>query len=412
MIPWEKEHPYGTLFGDPLPGAPALAARGGCAAGVRTLTLTHPGQADVLSGLGRSPLPRYDRPLRVEIWYPALRSTDGDRAVYTDHMGRADLGNLEPFPIEGRAFRDAEPDPSAGPCPVIVISHGYPGSRFLLVNLAENLSSKGYVVLSIGHTDNTYEDFPSAGSLESALIHRSLDQRFIISQLPELNRDGFLRGMLLPDQVGLIGFSMGGYGALRTIGARMNEETLRSHAAIAEELAEQPDFHGDPAVRACALFAPATFFLDPSRSEDIGIPTLWFCGSADNTVHYAAVRDFCERADHSDRVLITYEGCGHNIANNAAPPQAYARSWDIFKRWSDPVWDTLRLNNANCHFLTAFLDLHLRGDAGKAAYLRVPVTRGAEAVYDLDAEGRPTEKHTGWKGFIEGTAAGIRLETF
>ena len=27
-----------------------------------------------------------------------------------------------------------------------------------MVNLAENLSSKGYVVLSIGHEGNTYED--------------------------------------------------------------------------------------------------------------------------------------------------------------------------------------------------------------------------------------------------------------
>lgn len=76
MTLWEKEHPLGTLFGDPIPGAPALAARGGRAAGVRTLTLIHPGQADVLSGLGRNPLPRCDRSLRAEVWYPALPGGD------------------------------------------------------------------------------------------------------------------------------------------------------------------------------------------------------------------------------------------------------------------------------------------------------------------------------------------------
>jgi pimeloyl-ACP methyl ester carboxylesterase len=291
------------------------------------------------------------------------------------------------------------------PYKTLYMLHGYSGEGMVLatyLSLRKHCELKGIAIVLPDGYNSFYIDHPERDENYS---------RFIGEELVAITRRMFPLSHDREDTY-IGGISMGGYGALRTIGARMNEETLRSHAAIAEELAEQPDFHGDPAVRACALFAPATFFLDPARSEDIGIPTLWFCGSADNTVHYAAVRDFCERADHSDRVLITYEGCGHNIANNAAPPQAYARSWDIFKRWSDPVWDTLRLNNANCHFLTAFMDLHLRGDAGKAAYLRVPVTRGAEAVYDLDAEGRPTEKHTGWKGFTEGTAAGIRLETF
>lgn len=77
---------------------------------------------------------------------------------------------------------------------MVVIFHGYPGSRYLLVNLAENLSTKGYVVISIGHTDNTYEDFSKQGSLESALIHRSLEQRFVIGQIPAMNEAGFLEG--------------------------------------------------------------------------------------------------------------------------------------------------------------------------------------------------------------------------
>ena len=37
---------------------------------------------------------------------------------------------------------------------------------------------------------------------------------------------------------------------------------------------------------------------------------------------------------------------------------AQGASWDIYKRWSDPVWDTWRLNNANCHFLTATMKEH------------------------------------------------------
>ena len=412
MASWNELYPMGTLFGDPLPGAPLLASRGSVVTGVRTLTLIHPGQADVLSGMRDGHYPRYDRQLKVEIWYPAKAGSEQEHAVYTDHLGRIDLGNLEPFSMPGRAYRDAEPDTSHGPYPVIVISHGYPGSRFLLVNLAENLSSKGYVVLSIGHTDNTYEDFPKTGSLESALIHRSLDQRFVISSLPHLHQYGFPEGMLQSDHVGLIGFSMGGYGALRTIGARMSAQALETFAPFADELAESPDYHGLSKVSAAVLFAPATFWFDPSRSEDIDIPTLFLCGTADHTVQYDAVRDFCLRAQHSDRILVSYEECGHNVANNPAPQAAYGRSWEIFKRWSDPVWDTWRLNNANTHFVTAFMDLHLKGEKEKADYLQVPVPRGADAVFSVDKNGIPTEKHTYWKGFVEGTAAGICLESF
>ena len=404
MDEWLKTHPMGTILGDPLPGAPALAARGNTVTGVRTITLIQPGQADVLAGKKDGRFPRYDRPLQIEVWYPAKPGAKDQRAVYTDHMGRLDLNNLTPYSIAGRAYRNAEPDRSQGPCPVIVISHGYPGSRILLVNLAENLSSKGYAVLSIGHTDNTYEDFPAIGSIESAVIHRSLDQRFVISQLKALNEESFLRGLLLPDAVGLIGFSMGGYGALRTVGARISEQVMKeTFAPIAEELKEAEGWHGDKTVKAAALFAPAAFWFDPALSGDIDVPTLWFCGTADKTVGYDNVRQFCLGAEHSDRIFISYERCGHNVANNPAPPEARSSSWEIYKRWSDPVWDTWRLNNLNCHFVTAFMDGILKGDAEKTSYLSVPTPCGRDA---------DSAKGTAWPGFVEGIPAGVILERF
>ena len=42
------EHPMGTLFGDPLPGAPEMAHRGDTVTGVRTICLTNPDQPDVI----------------------------------------------------------------------------------------------------------------------------------------------------------------------------------------------------------------------------------------------------------------------------------------------------------------------------------------------------------------------------
>ena len=392
-----KQFPMGTLYGDPLPGAPELAARGKFSAGVRTITLTMPGCADIPAGQREGKYPRIERTLKTEVWYPAAPAEDAEPAVYTDHMGRNDLGNLEPFSIQGRAYRDAPADPKAGPRPVVVISHGYPGSRFLLVNLAENLSSKGYVVLSIGHEGNTYEDFLPQGSMETALIHRSLDQRFVIGQLPRLNEEGFLKGLLQPENVCLIGFSMGGYGALRTVGARFSDASLTSFHAFADELSEPEGYHGLSAVKAAVLFAPAAMWFDPMKTEDITVPTLWFCGTSDHVVQYGNVHDFCRQARRSDRVFVSYQCCGHNVANNPAPPQAQSASWEIYKRWSDPVWDTWRLNNANIHFLTAFLRQTLEGDDSFGKYLTPPAS-------DQESARLP--------GFVEGTDAGILLERF
>ena len=60
-------------FSVPPVDAPELAARGPYPVGVRTLDLVNPGQADILNfnkETGKAPL--YDRPLKVEIWYPAV----------------------------------------------------------------------------------------------------------------------------------------------------------------------------------------------------------------------------------------------------------------------------------------------------------------------------------------------------
>ena len=412
MSDFDSLYPMGTLLGDAIPGAPALAQRGTIPAGVRTIQLTQPGQADVLAGKKDGHYSRYDRTLTVEVWYPALLRGDETRAVYTDHLGRVDLENLKPYTIQGRAFRDAAPDPEHGPYPVVVLSHGYPGSRMLLVNLAENLSGKGYVVLSIGHTDNTYEDFPKEGSLESALIHRSLDQRFVISSLKEMNTEGFLKGMLQPENVGLVGFSMGGYGALRTIGARFSDQALQMAAGYADELADPEDFRGLPEVKAAVLLAPAVFWFDAAKSENITVPTLWICGTADRTVYYQMVHDFCEKATHSERMFVSYEGCGHNVANNPAPAEALGTDWETLKRWADPVWDTLRLNSNNFHFVTAFLEDRLKGDKSHASWLRPHVSIGRNAVWAMQSDGTEAPEHTYWKGFSEGTAYGIVIEHF
>src|SRR5207245_4638298 len=134
------------------PAAPELAAYGSFAIGVRTLQITDRNRPDILNIKEGGPILRYDRTLTLEIWYPATlaagQKPGGDyRAITRDPTIGATL--------HGQAVRDARPMTGTR-FPLVIISHGYPGNRFLMSHLAENLASKGFVAVSIDHKDSTY----------------------------------------------------------------------------------------------------------------------------------------------------------------------------------------------------------------------------------------------------------------
>ena len=130
------------------PDAPELAAYGNLPVGVRQLEFTNPDQIDIVAVAGGAGtpgnLPRADRPLTVEMWYPAAQNATGETKFNTYLRD----GTTE-VTLEGRAMRDAPPAESGEPFPLLMLSHGYPGNRFLMSHLAENLASKGYIVASI-----------------------------------------------------------------------------------------------------------------------------------------------------------------------------------------------------------------------------------------------------------------------
>ena len=67
------------------------------------------------------------------------------------------------------------------------------------------------------------------------------------------------------------------------------------------------------------------------------------------------------------------------------------------------------MNNILQHFATAFLDLHLKGDADKAAYLDL-VPNAEDGVWSVDDAGKPKPDNTYWNGFPNRTAKGLTLE--
>ena len=214
------------------PDAPSLAAYGDFDIGVRTLTLTDVGRVDVLNTQRGAEATIYDRSLTIEVWYPAQLTSGQSRGGEY----RAITRNPEiTATLSGQAVRDAAPDTSAGAFPLVVISHGYPGNRYLMSHLGENLASKGYVAVSIDHKDSTYDD---AQAFSSTLYNRPLDQRFVIEAMAQLSADAgsILAGMLDANNTGVVGYSMGGYGLVNNLGGGYSDEIVPSFMSPPNEL--------------------------------------------------------------------------------------------------------------------------------------------------------------------------------
>ena len=416
-----QEDPF--VFGDPLPDAPELSPRGDYNVGVQTLDLVNPDQVDIVNANEENPSPLYDRPITIELWYPSTAADDEQMTTYDSFFGRSDSDErvLTPFSFPGRATRDAEADVSDAPYPLVILSHGFPGHRLMMTYLAENLASKGYVVASIGHTDSTFDNVQA---FSSTLVNRSLDQLFVLDELGRQSSadDTAVSGLVDADNTTIIGYSMGGYGALNAGGAGYNGfasnfgpgPNLDKLTFGNEEYAELLDDR----VKAMVLFAPwggemagigipGQSLWDEPALADINIPTFWIVGSEDDISFFEGVQKLFDWSVNSERYLLIYDNALHNVAPNPPPPQAV--EWWQYDSYNDPVWDEARINNVNQHFITAFLDQYIKGDEAMADFLTVPVENSNDGVFAVDDEGNFTEDHTYWPGFQSRTATGMSL---
>ncbi|WP_339712736.1 alpha/beta fold hydrolase [uncultured Kriegella sp.] len=402
-----QDEPF--LYGDALPDAPELAPRGAYTVGVRTLNWIHKGQVDILnSKKGVDPI--YDRPLTVEVWYPAALPSDTDASVmYDEVMGSANdsLRPLIPFTFEGRAVRNAAPLVSDGAFPLVVVSHGYVGTRYIMSYLTENLASKGYVVIAIDHTDSTFKD---AAPFQSTLLNRAIDIPFVIDQIETMEKDtqvNFLSGLVDAQTTAIIGYSMGGYGVLNVAGAGYSDGLTAfftamtgGSTAIIKHAASNPDYKAkkDARIKAVVTFAPWGMergVWDAEGLKGLKTPTFFVAGSQDDVSGYEkGIKAIYTGAVNADRYLLTYKNARHNVAPNPPPAEALAPGLHIdeYYRYAEPSWDERRINNINQHFVTAFLGIHLKQENNQK-YLEVQ--KGSN------------EKD--WIGFVPRSSTGMEL---
>ena len=218
---------------------------------------------------------------------------------------------------------------------------------------------------------------------------------------------------------------MGGYGAIITAGGGVTEAsvaypwggphgTLGIHQAGSETHNALPDARIKTAV-AIGPWGMNTGFWNAEGLAGIQIPMMFIAGSQDDVSLYEnGVRAIWENASDMGHALVTYVNGGHNSgAPMPAPAESFYfnedKGFDISEHYTDPVWNTARMNNIAQHFVTAWLDNQLKGDAGKAAYLELIEDSNA-GVWSMNEDGTPKEDHTYWKGFGQGTAKGLKYE--
>lgn len=280
--------PQDTVLVPPTPreDAPPYGMRGPYAVGVREVVV--------------EPAQEEERPLSAYIWYPALNPEGAEESVtyVMDFLADPATG----FPTGGRALHDAEPDPSGGPYPLVLYSHGTWCFPAIAGFFTEHLASHGFVVMAPVHEDNWGTIFESTYRSEAS---RPQDMvRLLDFAETATAPDGEFSGLIDMEHVAATGQSFGGQTALEMGGARLNlaewqetycvdfpdDEDCKNYPAHFEEMAALagldavpeglwPDW-SDPRVDVVAVTAPGVSMLGGGGLEGMQRPFLLLVGPA------------------------------------------------------------------------------------------------------------------------------------
>ncbi|GIJ49311.1 esterase [Virgisporangium aliadipatigenens] len=177
-------------------------------------------------------VPTERRQLMLSVWYPA-RHDDGPTAPYLSpaesrlFMSRLTAPGVPPEILSTVATHstvDTPAKPRPGGWPVVVLSPGFSFPRATLTGLAEDLASRGYVVVGVDHTYEafgvTLPDGRVTGCVacevpglsgERVAGGRARDVSFVLDRLPSLGVP------VDPHRIAMVGHSMGGAAALATM---------------------------------------------------------------------------------------------------------------------------------------------------------------------------------------------------
>ena len=399
------------LYTQQPPVTPALAFPGTYAVGVTTLTATDPKRLNTANFLLNK-----ERQLVVEVWYPAgLAKDQDDEQTLATYKNVTRLQN--PFELQGEAHRGV-PAIADGSFPLVLLSHGFTGYRTQMFYLGEHLASHGYVVVGIDHTGSTNADIKSeadrAPGFTDTLYNRARDQQFLLDYFA--HQGSPVETIVDTNNAAIIGHSMGGFGAINTVGGCYAFESeffkklgVPSAIALVLPFALDSCYGGreqvDPRWKAVQLLAPwggEANVHDVAAMAEISVPTFYLAGNQDNTSGFEnGIKKLYERTGSEHNYLLVFENARHNIGPHPAPSASFATDFEL-GHYFDPVWDTETINRVIEHMSLAFLNCHVKADPAGCDYLP---TRVNSQQY----EGADYQFRDPWKGFKHLWASGLQF---
>jgi predicted dienelactone hydrolase len=232
-----------------------------------------------------------NRRFPCEIWYPAA----------AQHAGQDMVSGTQDFfmvpsndrPRGQMAVRNAEAQP--GTYSLIIFSHSSGGNRQQSTFLCTHLSSHGYVVAALDHSEvvaaelarkDGETDEQKIARVEAWIANRVPDIRFLLDHL--LNDTAWdAEAKLDPTRIGIVGHSFGGWTALAAIEV---ERRIRAVVALAPGGSSQPK----PGI------IPATLTFAWGRD----VPTLYLVAENDIFLPLAGMYELFERTPATKQMVI------------------------------------------------------------------------------------------------------------
>jgi hypothetical protein len=149
----------------------------------------------------------------------------------------------------------------------------------------------------------------------------------------------------------------------------------------------------------------------------IKLPLFFIAGDADDVSGFdGGIEWLFESATSADRHMLVYQNARHNVGGNPPPP--IAAEYFALEDWFDePVWRKDRIAAINQHFVTAFLDQHLKSESEKASYMDVSPVVAQDGVWPQRRGGNQDSAYSDggeggnsyWKGFQRRFALGLEM---
>lgn len=248
-----------------------------------------------------------------EIWYPAAADF-ASQDLAPDSRDHFKVPSVD-SPRNQLAVRDAAGWPDT--FPLIAFSHGSArGARRMATFVCTHLSSHGYVVAALDHSEIIAPVMPRNGETKEEKLARA--QAVIANRVPDMlflirsvvNGTGWKWASLVdPERVGLVGYSLGGWTVLATGEV---EPLIQAVVAIAPAGSSKPK----PGI------APVKLNFEWSRD----IPTLYLAAQDDVMTPLSGVAELFTRTPATKQMVVLRNADHAHFLDEGAQEHEMARS--------------------------------------------------------------------------------------